>query len=429
MPQVRGRRARKVWRLVQLLLVIPLPIIGPITVPAGGSPVPPTTSTSTTPTTTTTTATTPAPPYPIPQAGANPFQGRGLWIWELSRTDGGDLTQLIGDAHAYGLTTVFIKSSDGSQAWPQFNASLVQALHQNGLKVCAWQYVYGTYPAAEAQVGAAAVSDGADCLAIDAEGEYDGRYAQAQQYLTRLRKLIGASFPVGLAGLPYIDYHTRFPYSVFLGPGGAQYDLPQMYWHDIGTSVDAVYAHTYAYNLIFGRAIYPLGQLTANPRPADIVRFRQLSAAYGAGGVSWWDWQEAGNRQLAAMSSSIGVLAGYKPAATVITLKRGAKGDLVIWAQEHLVSTGRHVPIDGSFGPLTQQAVSGFQTEKGLTASGKVDQATWIALLRYKAAYVHWTIPKPKKKPAKKKPKSTPAPPKTTTISVPASPGSGGSAP
>jgi hypothetical protein len=421
-----------VRRLVQLLLVVPLPIVGPITVPVGGTPAPPpatTTTPVTTPAAATTTATTPAPPYPIPQAGANPFQGRGLWIWELARTDGGDLSRIIADAHAYGLTTVFIKSSDGSSFWPQFNAPLVQALHENGLHVCAWEYVYGTFAAAEAQLGAAAVTDGADCLVIDAEGEYDGRYAQAQQYLTQLRKLIGANFPVGLAGLPYVDYHTRFPYSVFLGPGGAQYDLPQMYWHDIGTSVDAVYAHTYAYNLVFGRAIYPLGQLTGNPKPVDIIRFRQLSAAYSAGGVSWWDWQEAGSRQLGAMSASIGALAGYRPVATVVTLKRGAKGDLVIWAQEHLLTAGWHLPIDGSFGPLTQQAVAGFQTQHALTATGAIDQATWIALLKYRPAYVHWTIPKPKqKKPAKRPgPKHAPAP--TTTISVPSSPGSGGSAP
>ena len=53
---------------------------------------------------------------------------------------------------------------------------------------------------------------------------------------------------MALAGFPYVDYHPGFPYSVFLGPGGAQYNAPQMYWVDIGTSVNTVYAHTYAYN-------------------------------------------------------------------------------------------------------------------------------------------------------------------------------------
>src|SRR5205085_12423592 len=121
----------------------------------------------------------------------------------------------------------------------------------NRVRACAWQYVYGRHPIIEAYVGANAVRAGADCLVIDAEGEYEGKYIQAQAYMTRLRKLIGPSFPLALAGLPYVDYHPAFPYSVFLGPGGAQSNAPQMYWVDIGTTVDAVYTHTYSYTRLY----------------------------------------------------------------------------------------------------------------------------------------------------------------------------------
>ena len=69
-----------------------------------------------------------------------------------------------------------IKSGDGTGTWSQFNSQLVSTLHRDGLRVCAWQYVYGVHPVAEAQVGAAAVADGADCLLIDAESEYEGKY-------------------------------------------------------------------------------------------------------------------------------------------------------------------------------------------------------------------------------------------------------------
>jgi hypothetical protein len=131
------------------------------------------------------------------------------------------LSAIIARAHRYGVTTLYIKSSDGAGMWSQFNPRMVSRLHAGGLDVCAWQYVYGNYPLREAQAGANAVHDGADCLAIDAETQYEGKYQQAQQYVARLRQLIGSSFPVGLAGLPYIDYHPSFPYSVFLGPTGA----------------------------------------------------------------------------------------------------------------------------------------------------------------------------------------------------------------
>ena len=59
--------------------------------------------------------------------------------------------------------------------------------------MCAWQYVYGTDPVAEAEVGARAVANGAQCLVIDAEAEYEGRYASAQVYLRTLRAAIGAA--------------------------------------------------------------------------------------------------------------------------------------------------------------------------------------------------------------------------------------------
>ena len=117
------------------------------------------------------------------------------------------------------------------------------------------------------------MANGADCLVIDAESEYEGRYSSAQTYMTELRAKVGPDYPVGLASFPYVDYHPAFPYSVFLGPGGAQFNAPQMYWKDIGTSVDTVFAHTYLENTIYGRPIFPLGQTYSNPSSADLVRF------------------------------------------------------------------------------------------------------------------------------------------------------------
>src|SRR5207237_4254632 len=113
----------------------------------------------------------------------------------------GSLDQIVATARAFGLQTVMVKGGDGAQSWPQFNPQLVSALHAQGLKVCAWQYVYGAHPIFEAQVGAAAVHDGADCLLIDAESEYEGRYVQAQQYVKKIRQLVGARVPFAFASL------------------------------------------------------------------------------------------------------------------------------------------------------------------------------------------------------------------------------------
>src|SRR5437763_12127716 len=142
-----------------------------------------------------------------------------MWIWYVSKANGGDLGAVAQQAKAHGITTVFVKSGDGGSYWSQFNPGLVNTLRAAGLHVCAWQYVYGRDPSAEAAVATRAVTEGgAECFVIDAEAEYEGEYAAAQTYVSKLRTAVGAEFPIGLAGFPYVDYHPSFPYSVFLGP-------------------------------------------------------------------------------------------------------------------------------------------------------------------------------------------------------------------
>ncbi len=325
-------------------------------------------------------------------SAGNPLNGRAMWIWEMPKSDGGSLTSLIADAHRFGLSTLIIKSSDGTDMWSQFTPQLVSALHAQGIKVCAWQYVYGNAPVTEAYKGAAAVHDGADCVIIDAESEYEGKYVSAQVYIQRLRSLIGYGYPLVLAGFPYIDYHPAFPYSVFLGPGGAQYNAPQMYWRDIGTTTDDVFGHTYAYNLIYGRPIYPLGQVYGRPPAHQVVRFRQLARAYGAAGVSWWDWQEAGASMWTAVSRPAGTLPGYVPYKTLADVNPNSSGDLIVWVQEHLVSAGYPIQVSGDYGYHTLLDVQAFQTAHGLTPDGIIGPETWTALLRYRIARVKWSV-------------------------------------
>jgi hypothetical protein len=323
------------------------------------------------------------------RSGSNPFDGTGMWIWVTSRSSGGSPAAIGAKARRYGVRAVYVKSSDGSYMWSQFTPSYVAALKAQGLRVCAWQYVYGKAPETEAKLGATAVQRGADCLIIDAESEYEGRYAQADRYIRALRARIGSSYPLGVAPFPYVDYHLAFPYSVFLGPNGAQYNLPQMYWKAIGTSVDAVFSHTYTYNRLYGRRIYPLGQLYENPRPSSITRFRTLATAYGASGVSWWDWQETTNRGWNALVAPL-ITPASAPRLGYPTLRRGARGDLVVWAQQHLISAGFPVKVDGGLGTNTRAALLRFQAAKGVPQTGMVDASTWPALLHYAATAVAW---------------------------------------
>ncbi len=334
----------------------------------------------------------PATPAAVGAVSGSTFDGQGMWIWYVSKSNGGNVASIVAQAHAAGVTTLFIKSSDGSSNyWSQFSSQLVAELHANGLKACAWQYVYGTNPAGEANLGAQAVANGADCLVIDAEAEYEGHYSAAQTYVNDLRAKIGAAFPVALASFPYVSYHPSLPYSVFLGPNGAQYNAPQMYWKDIGVSVDTVYANTYIGNRIYSRPIFPLGQTYGGVSSADVLRFREEAVDYGATGFSFWDWQETPASGWSTLAAPLAPLTSVTPNGSYPELSKGAKGDQVLWLQEHLASAIASQEVTGVFGAQTTANLRSFQTAHGLTAGGVAEAATWTALLALPPVPVDWT--------------------------------------
>ncbi|MGO9319482.1 MAG: peptidoglycan-binding domain-containing protein [Solirubrobacteraceae bacterium] len=336
------------------------------------------------------------PPAPAPASAVavsgTAFEGQGMWIWYLSKSNAGSIASIAARAHAAGVSTLFIKSSDGStNYWSQFSPQLVAELHANGLKVCAWQYVYGSEPVGEAARGAEAVADGADCQVVGAGAEYEGHYAAAQTYIDDLRAKIGPTYPLGLASFPYVFDHPTFPYSVFLGPGGAQYNAPQMYWKDIGQSVDTVYANTYIANRVYGRPLFPLGQTYGGVSAEELLRFREEAVDYGSPGVSFWDWQETGSSGWSTLPSPLAPLTSVTPNTEYPELKSASKGDQVLWMQEHLASAIPTQETTGVFGAETLANVEAFQTAHAIAATGVVEAATWTALLALPPVAVDWT--------------------------------------
>jgi len=315
---------------------------------------------------------------PARAADPSAFDGQGMWIYVLASSNGGDVESIALAAQARGVSTLVFKAGDGTRYWPQFSRPLVDALHAHGLRVCAYSRIFSRKPRTEARVSARAVLEaGADCFVIDAEKEYEARYPQARAYMSELRRLVGPDYPLGLTSFPYVDLHRSLPYSVFLGPGGAQFNLPQIYWRAIGDTVDAAFARTYAWNRLYGRPIRPLGQVWMNPPASDVVRFRELAAAYGSSGWSWWSWQSAGPRALAGLTLPLnglaGTLAPQQPAPP--TLRRGARGDVVRLAQGRL-----GMEQTGFFGADTKRAVRSLQAMRGLPKTGALDPLTWAAL-------------------------------------------------
>ncbi len=141
---------------------------------------------------------------------------------------------------------------------------------------------------------------------IDAESQYEGKYAAAQQYVTALRAAVGPAYPIGLTSFPYVDYHPRLPYSVFLGPGRRAGQpaagLLEGHRRDRRRRLGA---HTLANNRIYGTPIAPLGQTYGNPAAEDLARFRSLWAAYGSAGLSWWSWQATGEAEWGVLAQPL----------------------------------------------------------------------------------------------------------------------------
>jgi len=324
------------------------------------------------------------------------LENRAVWIWDLSRSDGGDPAAIAEQAHASGVGSVFIKAADGATPLRQFTPGLVATLRDDGLYVCAWVYAYGVHPALEARAALGAIDDGAQCLIIDAEAQYQGRYWAAQTYLRDIRAVVGEAYPLALASFPYVHDHPTFPYSVFLGPGGAQFDLPQMYWQSIGTSIDSVFAQTFVDNRIFGRTIIPVGQLFGAPTPSEVVRFRDLTVAYGAPGISWWDWAWTSQMHMWDSVDALLNTPGHFDGPDMLwpALREGYRGDEVLWLQEHLARDFPAQRITGLFAGQTLADLDAFQSQHGLAVTGETDGATWQALLELAPVTVDWPAPR-----------------------------------
>jgi hypothetical protein len=316
------------------------------------------------------------------------FTGTALWVREVSSTENGlGLAQVAAGA---GVRTLYVKAADGASPEPQFSTALVSEIRSTGTTVCAWTFMYGSDPTAEAAVAASAAGDGAQCLVIDAEGTADvpNLYDAAQVFVRTLRAQVGAKFPIGLASQAEITEHPTFPYSVFLGPGAFNVVLPLIYWLDFGQSVKEAYAETMAANAIYGRPILPVGQLYGTPPPPELERFRSLAAAYGTAGLSFFDLDAAQPQQLAALNTPLPKLP--RRALTAPTVRPGADGDQIVQAQELLNAAGAHLPVGGYYGAQTAHATASFQARHHLTPNGILNPATWKALLHFTPREPSW---------------------------------------
>lgn len=165
--------------------------------------------------------------------------GFGMWI--AFQNTIGSIEESIVRLKDCGAKWVAPRAGGGRSrdaSWqPAFAREAIKKYHDAGLKVYPWMYSMPSTCQAELAIYKALMDEGADGVFIDAELEWQntpGVAASAEDFLTKLRALLGDECFIGHAPFPYLQWHAQFPYEQF----GKHCDQvhPQTYWSEISNA-------------------------------------------------------------------------------------------------------------------------------------------------------------------------------------------------
>ena len=332
-----------------------------------------------------------APPAEVaaPPAAPKPIVplGKGMWLYQLSMSEGGNANKVVAKAKAAGLTHLYTRlgsSKKGFYAQDELNR-LLPVAHANGLKVIGWDFVYLTDPIADAVRSKAEIDyttpDGhrIDAFSADIETGSEGVNLTAEgaaAYGAKLRELAGPSYPL-IATVPRPSPKRSFPFA----EATAAFDAiaPMVYWQNRDPATDVAGAIDYLAQ--FNKPILPIGQAynggpeggpDRDPPKEQLVAFMNTAMAKGALGVSFWVWNHATAEQWSAIDQAT---------AWELPIGRAATGAAAVFLQRVLSHLGHPVAQDGMLGPATQAAIANLQRAFGLPATGKLDPATARSIL------------------------------------------------
>lgn len=244
--------------------------------------------------------------------------GKGMWIWQWNKTEGGRVADVVDRAASAGLTTIWVRVGDTKAGF--YGASLLDALvpaaHQHHLTVVAWGFPHLYDPTVDAQWTADVVhwrgpnGERVDAFSPDLEMASEGTAVSVKRlavYLGMTRALLAGRPLVSTVYPPTDHWLANYPYSTV----GAYSDAtaPMEYW---GCREPGGAAAEGVKNLAAYGPVLPIGQAynmaadggrRVTPSRAETLRFMDVAKKSGALGVSFWDWQEIGAEQWGALSS------------------------------------------------------------------------------------------------------------------------------
>ena len=237
---------------------------------------------------------------------------------------------------------MLIKSGDAGYTWSQFSPSLVSpAPGARASRSAAGSSSTGESRRPRRGSAPRRSRAGADCLVIDAEGHYEGRYRRPPLTCARCATASGADYPLGLSSLPL----RRLP------PGLPLLSLPRAG----GRAVQPAAALLEDDRRPCGRGVRPHVRLEPRLRaadPADGPDLHEPEAASrsGASAASRWRtaWRASAGGPGSTRAGASGrrsrrpclPILGYQRYDSFPFLRLGSKGDLVAWAQQLLAGGG-----------------------------------------------------------------------------------------
>jgi peptidoglycan hydrolase-like protein with peptidoglycan-binding domain len=326
----------------------------------------------------------PAPAEPAQVAAPKPILplGKGMWLYQLSMSEGGDANKVVRKAQSLGLTHLYTRlgsSKGGFYAQKELD-KLLPVAHAAGIKVIGWDFVYLTDPIADAVRSKAEIDyttpDGhkIDAFSADIETGAEGVNLTAEgaaAYGAKLRELAGPNYPL-IATVPRPSPKRSFPFA----EATAAFDAiaPMVYWQNRDPATDVAGAIDYLAQ--FGKPIMPIGQAynggpeggpDRDPPKEQLVAFMDTAHAKGAVAVSFWVWNHATPDHWSAIDQAI---------AWELPTGRAATGAAAVFLQRVLNLLGHPVTPDGRLGPATKAAIANLQRGFGLPATGLLDAAT-----------------------------------------------------
>ena len=230
------------------------------------------------------------------------LQGKGFFIKDISRCEGGEPAAILAAAQAAGLGRIFVRIADGVRACGinssggDITAPLVQALQKGGLSVWGWHHLHGGSPSAEAAVAVARTQAlGLEGYVLEARQEFKqpGMDGAARLFMSALRPAL--KIPIALSSYRFPNHHPELPWAVLLE--SCDLYMPQIYWehsHNAGEQLRESLRQCYA--LPNARPCLPTGaEYPApgwHPSPEDTFDFIRTARALGLPGVNFYSWED-----------------------------------------------------------------------------------------------------------------------------------------